>query len=329
MNTRTAPWWPGLTAAFIAGLLAVAIGWFVPTLSPLLIAIVLGVLWRNTAGKPASWEPGIKIAGKRVLRIGIVALGFQVSLVDVLGLGLGTLLLVVLAVGVTLAASLLLGRALGIPAAQRTLIAAGFSICGAAAVVAVENVTDADENETATAVALVVVFGTLMIPLLPLAAAGLQLDPHAGAIWAGTSIHEVAQVVAAAGLINPDVLPVAVTIKLARVLCLAPMVALLAIGLRRRHAASAEATSLPPIVPLFIAGFVAAMLIRTTGVLPAPVLDVIAWVQRLLLASAMFALGLGVHVRSMLKVGGRPFLLAAASTAVIASIGLAGAYVLG
>lgn len=326
-TTGTSPV-PGLLVSFVAAGLAVAVGLVVPTLSPLLVAIVLGVLWRNLFGQPASWGPGIALAGKRVLRIGIVLLGFQVSLVEVLGLGAWALLLVVAAVGVTFCSTVALGKLLGIPAAQRTLVAAGFSICGAAAVVAVEPVTDADENDTATAVALVVVFGTLMIPLLPLAVAALGLSAQAGGMWVGASTHEVAQVVAAAGLIDAEAMPVAVTVKLARVLCLAPMVALLALA-RRRHAANTGATKLPPIVPLFIAGFVAAMLVRTTGVLPTALLDIVAVIQKLLLSAAMFALGLGVHVRSMLKVGGKPFVLAAAATAVIASIGLAGALLLG
>ena len=320
---------PGLLASFAAACLAVAVGVWLSTLSPLLVAILLGVLWRNLAGQPPSWGPGVAVAGKRVLRIGIVLLGFQVSLVEVLGLGPWTLLLVVAAVGVTFCSAVWLGKVLGIPAAQRTLVAAGFSICGAAAVVAVEPVTDADENDTATAVALVVVFGTLMIPLLPLAVAALGLSAEAGGIWVGASTHEVAQVVAAAGLIRPEAMPVAVTIKLARVLCLAPMVALLALARRRAASgAAADCTKLPPIVPLFIAGFVAVMLVRTTGLVPGGVLDVIGLLQKLLLSAAMFALGLGVHVRSMLKVGGRPFLLAAAATAIIGSIGLAGALLL-
>ncbi|MHA7860657.1 YeiH family protein [Tessaracoccus sp. Y36] len=317
---------PGLAAAFAAALLAVAIGQVVPTLSPLLVAIILGVLWRNLAGQPASWAPGVAVAGKRVLRIGIVLLGFQVSLVEVLGLGAGTLLLVVAAVGVTFFTTRLLGRRLGFSMAQSTLIAAGFSICGAAAVVGVEPVTDADENDTASAVALVVVFGTLLIPLLPLAVAALNLGAQAGGMWVGASTHEVAQVVAAAGLIGPEALTVAVTVKLARVLCLAPMVALLALGRRRR--ATADTSALPQIVPLFIAGFVVAMLVRTVGILPGDALGAITVGQKLLLAAAMFALGLGVHVKSMLTVGGKPFILATIATGIITSIGLAGALVL-
>ncbi|WP_220488159.1 putative sulfate exporter family transporter [Tessaracoccus sp. MC1756] len=314
---------PGLAAAFAAALLAVAVGQVVPTLSPLLVAIILGGLWRNLAGQPASWAPGVAVAGKRVLRIGIVLLGFQVSLVEVLGLGAGTLLLVVAAVGVTFFTTRLLGRRLGLSVAQSTLIAAGFSICGAAAVVGVEPVTDADENDTATAVALVVVFGTLLIPLLPLAVAALNLGAQVGGMWVGVSTHEVAQVVAAAGLIGPEALTVAVTVKLARVLCLAPMVALLAMG--RRRAAAGTASAPPPIVPLFIAGFVLAMLARTVGILPQAALGAIAVGQKLLLAAAMFALGLGVHVKSLLTVGGKPFILATVATGIITSIGLAGA----
>ncbi|WP_345582015.1 YeiH family protein [Tessaracoccus lubricantis] len=323
---------PGLVASFAAAGLAVAVGQVVHALSPLLLAIILGALWRNLVGQPASWGPGVAVAGKRVLRLGIVLLGLQVSLVEVVGLGPWTLLLVAAAVGVTFASTQVIGRWLGVPAAQRTLIGAGFSICGAAAVVGVEPVVDGDENDTATAVALVVVFGTLLIPLLPLLVAALDLGAQAGGMWVGASTHEVAQVVAAAGLIGAEALPVAVTVKLARVLCLAPMVALLAVANRRRAVAAAGAgqhpTQLPPVIPLFIAGFLAAMLVRTAGILPDALLAASAVLQKLLLAAAMFALGLGVHVKSMLSVGGKPFVLAGAATTIILMIGLAGAVLL-
>ena len=121
-----------------------------------------------------------------------------------------------------------LGKLLRIPAGLTLLIACGFSICGAAAVAGAAGVTDPNderEEDTVTAVALVVIFGTLMIGLVPLASHLFSLGSEAAGMWAGGSTHETAQVVAADGIIGSGALGVAVIVKLARVLLLAPIVA--------------------------------------------------------------------------------------------------------
>ena len=336
---------PGLTVCLGAAVLAWGLGQLLPGVSPLLVAILAGALWRNLAPVPARLAPGVAVSGKRLLRAGIVLLGLQVSLGSVLGLGAGVLAVVVASVTVTFCATLWIGHLLGIGLAQRLLIASGFSICGAAAVAGVDGVTRAKEEEVATAVALVVLFGTLMIPLVPFLGGVLGLEDQALGIWIGASTHEVAQVVAAGGTMGGGALAVAVTVKLARVLMLAPIAAGVAIHQRRStqpagaagFAASAEgaaspgsaAVRRPPLVPLFILGFIAAMALRTTGVLPEPVLAGAQVLQTLLLSAAMFALGLGVHVKSLLRLGYRPILLGALSTAVILATSLGGIAALG
>lgn len=329
---------PGLAVCLGAAVLAWGLGQLLPGVSPLLVAILAGALWRNLAPVPARLAPGVAVSGKRLLRAGIVLLGLQVSLGSVLGLGAGVLAVVVASVTVTFCATLWIGHLLGIGLAQRLLIASGFSICGAAAVAGVDGVTRAKEEEVATAVALVVLFGTLMIPLVPFLGGALGLEDQALGTWIGASTHEVAQVVAAGGTMGGGALAVAVTVKLARVLMLAPIAAGVSIHQRRseraevaatRGAGAAAAVKRPPLVPLFILGFIAAMALRTTGLLPEPVLDGAQILQTMLLSAAMFALGLGVHLRSLLRLGFRPILLGALSTAVILATSLGGIAVLG
>ncbi|NMR32093.1 YeiH family protein [Crystallibacter degradans] len=314
---------PGLAACVAAAAAVLAAAQLLPGISPLLLAILLGVVWRNLVGVPASWAAGVQLSAKKLLRTGIVLLGLQLSLAEILGLGAGALLVVVAAVGLTFGATMWIGQILGISLTQRLLIASGFSICGAAAVAAVESATDAEEQETVTAIGLVVLFGTLMIPLVPFLGALLGLPDQSLGMWIGASTHEVAQVVAAGGAVGGAALTVAVTVKLARVLMLAPIIAGISWHRRRTQPGGAVAKR-PPIVPLFILGFIAAMLLRTTGVLPVSVLDAAQWLQAALLTAAMFALGLGVHFRGLVTVGGKPVLLAAASTLVILAVALAG-----
>ena len=334
-------WAPGLAVALGAAGLAIAAHRVLPGLSPLLAAIILGVLVGNTVGVPTNLAPGIAVASRRLLRLGIVVLGVQLSLRDIVGLGAGMVAVVVAVVAVGIGSTLWLGQLMGVPPMRRLLIACGFSICGAAAVAAVDGVVEAEEEDVATAVALVVAFGTLMIPLSPLLGALVGFDDRDRGLLAGASIHEVAQVVAAGGLIGGGALGVAVVVKLARVLMLAPVIAV--IGWRRRIAAARAAAGVaaglpeghggadvggtsrrPPLVPLFVIGFLAASLLRTADVLPQAVLHTAPAAQNLLLGAAMFALGCGVHLGRLRQVGLRPVALAAASTVVVSAVALGG-----
>lgn len=293
-----------------------------PGASPLLIAILLGAIWRNSLPVPATFNPGVAFSSKKLLRTGIVLLGLQLSLSTILGLGPGVLLVVVVCVGVTFGGTLIIGGWLGIELPQRLLIAAGFSICGAAAVAATENATRAKQDQVATAIGLVVLFGTLMIPIVPAVGVLFGMDEAAIGMLTGASIHEVAQVVAAGGAVGSGALAVAVTVKLARVVMLAPIVAGLSIYMRRKH--SLGETKKPPIVPLFVVGFIAALLLRTTGTVPAPLLGAAEVAQTFLLAAAMFGLGLGVHIRGLMRSGSRSLVLAALATMVILVVAVAG-----
>ncbi|RFU20530.1 YeiH family protein [Geodermatophilus marinus] len=314
---------PGLTLCAAAVVTSFVVQRVVPSVSVLIIAIGLGVLLANVVRLPATVQPGLAFSAKRLLRLGIVLLGLQLLLGDVLGLGTGMLGVVVAIVAGGIGSTLLVGRLLGVGATQRLLIACGFSICGAAAVAAVDGVVDADEEEVVTAVALVVLFGTLMLPLVPLTAAGLGLSEHVGGLWAGGAIHEVAQVVAAGGTMGAGALTVAVVVKLARVLMLAPVIAAVSWQRRRQPAGGPEGRR-PPLVPLFVVGFLAMVVVRSTGIVPGAVLHVAGAVQVGLLSAAMFALGCGVRLSSLRRVGPRPLLLALVSTVVVASVSLGG-----
>ena len=221
-----------------------------------------------------------------------------------------------------IAGTMYAGKLLGLSWSQRILIACGFSICGAAAVAAADGVVNAREEELLTAVALVVIFGTLMIPTIPLLANAFGMNEVGAGMWAGGSIHEVAQVVAAGSALGATALGVATVVKLARVLMLAPVMAFLSI--RQRRMVDSTATKRPPLVPFFVVAFIGCMGLRSTGILPDELLGLAKTVQTALLAAAMFALGLGVRLSVIRGVGARPFVLAAISTVWVATIAYVG-----
>ena len=357
--------WPGLLFAAAGVSVAYAVSAPFDMVGPMVAAIVLGVVVGNVARVPSVLEPGLAVASKRVLRIGIVVLGLRLSLHDVAGLGAGMILTVIAVVAGGIVTGVAIGRALGIGRRQRLLIACGIAICGAAAVAAVAGVlggradggkvSDGEDDgdrgrdggkaganaegagepglreSVAAAIALVVVFGTLMIALVPMLGHALGLTDMEVGMWGGASVHEVAQVVAIGGSVGGAALGAAVVIKLGRVLMLVPVMAVLGVVERRRIRAAGGGgdVDLPPIMPLFVAGFLAMVAVRSTGVVPQGVLDAAGVAEQLLLGAAMFALGVGVRFSLIRKVGGAPVVMAAAATVVVAVIGLAGVLLAG
>ncbi|QQM53995.1 YeiH family protein [Rhodococcus pyridinivorans] len=320
----------GVCAAGAA--IAIVLGRLFPAVNPMLIAIVLGALVANLVPVPAWIGPGVDFSTKRLLRLGIAVLGLQLVFHDILTLGWGVIALVVVIVAAGITGTMYLGRVLGLSWTQRVLISCGFSICGAAAVAAADGVVDAKRKEVITSIALVVVFGTLMIPGIPLLVGVLGMDDLQSGILAGGSIHEVAQVVAAGGMIGGGTLAVATVVKLARVLMLAPVMAYLGVVRRRRSRETGVHEDTvgrqPPLVPVFVIGFLAAVAVRSSGLLPDVVLEHAALVQSALLTTAMFGLGLGVRVGLLRSIGLRPFVLAASSTLWVVLIALVGVLVL-
>lgn len=360
---RLAALWPGLLLCAVGTAVAFGVVRLLPGMSPMLTAIILGVLVRNVFRLQSRLEPGIAYAAKRILRIGVVLLGLQLMLGDILALGPGLILVVVCVVTVGILTTVAVGRWMGMKRTQVLLIGGGFSICGAAAVAAVDGVLDDDdEEEVVTAVALVVIFGTLMIPLVPLVAGTIGLSDHQTGLWAGASVHEVAQVVAVGGTVSSTALAAAVIVKLARVLMLAPVLTVVGlwrrVDTRRAAAAPAESTAMsaagasaaatglaasdesptgrgirqthrPPIMPLFVAGFIAMVAIRSLGIVPPAVVGAASVAQSVLLAAAMFALGAGVKISMFRRIGPKPFILAVIATVVVGGIGLGGVLLFG
>lgn len=326
---------PGVVVCLVAAGVSYGASVVVPNLSPLLVAIILGVIVANTSGVSKALLPGVGFSAKKLLRLGIVLLGLKLVLGDIWALGLPVITVVVAVVGVGLLGTILIGRLLRVPEQLTTLVACGFSICGAAAVAGAAGVTDPDEKDeeaTVTAVALVVIFGTLMIAIAPLVTAAVGMDPTQAGIWVGASVHEVAQVVAAGGIIGGGVLTVAVLVKLARVLLLAPVMMVLSLWVRRRGTLGGGQQSkgkLPPVVPLFVVGFLGMVIIRSLVPLQEGPLAVAGVAQTALLAAAMFALGTGVRAKTLKEVGLRPFGLAVLSTLLVASTAYIGVFTLG
>ncbi|WP_435742303.1 putative sulfate exporter family transporter [Nocardioides sp. SYSU DS0663] len=316
---------PGLALAGAAAGVALAVQAWLPVLGATLVAVALGFAAAASGRLPDEARPGLRVAARQVLRVGVALLGLQLVVSDVVGLGWRVLLVVAAVVVLGILGTLLAARRLGVPEEQALLVACGFSICGAAAVAALDGVRRNRAEDVARVVALVVVCGSVAMLLVPLLAAALGLPRAAAGAWAGASVHEVGQVVVAGGLLGGAALQVAVAVKLGRVLLLAPVLAVVA---ARSRGAAADGAR-PPLVPAFVLAFVVLVLLASTGLVPEPVLAAAGHVQAGALAAAMFALGCALDPAALGRTG-RPLVrLAAAATALVTALGLPAAYVVG
>ncbi len=308
----------GTAAAFFLNTL-------VPAVSALTVAVVLGVA---VGGRlPAGTREGLGWATKKFLRLGVVLLGLQLGLGEVFGLGAGKVLAVVVTVLVAFFGTLLLGRLIRVSRGLALMVATGFSICGASAIAAMDSVTESDKEDVATAVTLVTLYGSAAIALIPFVGQALGMSPERLGSWAGLSVHEVAQVVAAASPAGAGAVAIAVVIKLTRVVLLAPMVA--GVSIVRRRRGETTAGKRPAIVPLFVLGFLAMMLVRSSGIMPSAALSVVKVVTTLLFAAALFGLGSGVRIGALLRAGRRGLVLGALSTLLVAGAGYGALAVVG
>lgn len=323
---------PGLFLAACGLAIALAVHGLLPTVPMLTVAVVLGVvaahLPRLRKVVRGSARPGLAYAGRRLMRIGIVLLGLQLGLDDVGRLGWATVVMTLVVVIATLSGTWWLARRLRLPGDQPLLIAAGYAICGASAIGAVGEARDSDERDAATSVALVTLCGTLAIAVLPLLQGPLGLGDAEFGRWVGASVHDVGQVVATAQTAGDAALGEAVLVKLVRVALLAPLVAAVALASRRpgRDTAGSGKPSRTkaPLIPLFVVGFLAAVTLRSTGLLPGEVLEAAHTGQELLLAAALFGLGSAVDLPSLARTGARTALLGLSAWLVVAGVSYAG-----
>jgi len=290
-------------------------------LSPMILAILIATAFHNLVGTPAWAKAGVAFSLRRILRFAIILLGFQLTLSQLREVGSSGFALIVATLVATFLVTKWLARPFGVDPKLAELIAAGTSICGASAVIATNSVTHSSEEDVTYAVAAVTVLGSLAMFLWPLLPGALHLGPRAYGLWAGASIHEIAQVVAAAFQNGPESGDFGTIAKLSRVMLLAPLVILLGLWHRLRSHGGASGAKAP--FPWFVLGFIAVILVNSAIALPTPARDAIVRTTPFMLSVALAAMGLLTDIRKLRAKGMRPFLLACASWLFIAGFSLA------
>lgn len=286
-------------------------------LGALTLAIVAGIMVGNTL-YPRIYQycdEGIIFAKQKLLRLGIILYGFRLTFQQIADVGVSGVIIDALTLCSTFMLACWLGRKLfGLDRDTAWLIGAGSSICGAAAVLATEPVLKAEASKVAVAIATVVIFGTLAIFLYPLLyPLAVHWFPWVTAenygVYTGSTMHEVAQVVAAGHAISPEAENAAVIAKMLRVMMLAPFLVTLGWWVKRRQPLAEGQTKSALSFPWFALLFIIVALFNSLHLLPAHAVNMINQLDNLLLAMAMAALGLTTHFSQLKRAGLRPILL--------------------
>ncbi|MEW8969037.1 MAG: putative sulfate exporter family transporter [Mesobacillus sp.] len=306
-----------LAARLIAGLPFFAI------MGQLVIAIMLGMIWRASVGVNSGLLEGASYSSKKLLRLGIILLGFRLNLYDIYNAGTTVFFIAFANLTFALLVVYLLSRLFKVEKRLGILTACGTAICGAAAVVAIAPVIKANEKETAVGAANVAVLGTIFTILYTLIFSYLDLNALDYGVFAGGTLHEIAHVVAAADPAGQAALDLAIIVKLTRVALLVPVAILIGFLIQRKESGddSQKMTLANLPIPWFILGFLAVSAFNTLGVVSDVVASAIVSLAYLLIGMAMAGLGLNVDFKSFRQMGGKALSAGLAGSVLLSVFG--------
>ena len=292
-------------------------------ISPIIIAIILGLLISNSVKNIHNYSEGFAFSIKYLLKLGIIFLGIRLSISDILLYGSQGLIVIIPCIAISIFIVSNLRKYFQVSDNLSLLIAVGTSICGATAIVALAPAINAKKEEISYAIANITVFGLIAMFLYPLLGFIVFNDNSlAVGLFLGTSIHETAQV-AGSGMIyaeqyeNPSVLDIATVIKLVRNTMMVMVIPLLAY-VARKNSKQNNKINIGSIFPYFIIGFLVFGMIRTIGDQFEYQIGIELWNNfimyikfsaELLLIIAMSAVGYNTKLDKFKNLGLKPFYL--------------------
>jgi uncharacterized integral membrane protein (TIGR00698 family) len=303
----------------------------------LVLAILIGAAIRTAWTPGQRWKPGIDFSAKLLLEIAVVLLGASVSAATILSAGWPLLISILGIVGGAILLSFGIGRLFGLSKRLAILVACGNSICGNSAIAAVAPVIGADGDDVASSIAFTAVLGVAVVLILPLIGAVLGMTQVAYGALAGLTVYAVPQVIAAAAPMGAKSVQIGTLVKLIRVLMLGPVCLVLSLMTARLREEADEPAphvtagdrprpgrpALHQLVPWFIIGFLAMVVIRSAGLIPAGALGPIGEAATIFTVISMAALGLGVDLRTVSRAGGPVTITVVLSLLALGSVSFA------
>lgn len=301
---------------------AYAVSKFEGAISPLFMSMVMGLIFVNAGGWGDKGKEAATFAAKRCLRIGVVLLGFQISIDKFIEVGpRGLIAVVVIVAGVFLGLRFAAKKA-GLTDSLSTLIAGGFAICGATAIAAISSTRKSEERDVSYAVAVVALCGTLSVFVIPVLAHLFSLSDATAGAWIGAAVHDVGQVIATASIMGPEALDSAVIVKLTRVVLLIPLILFLSTQ-------NSEKKSLRSATPTFVVAFVLCAVLVNALPLSDGAITAGKELSKIFLSIGLFGMGLGVRWASIKALGAKPLMVGLSAWVVCGAFALGIIHVVG
>lgn len=288
-------------------------------LEALTIAIIIGIIYNNTIGTSDTLKYGVKFSLKRLLKIGIVLLGFKLNIYSIMKLGPKILVMVLIYVPLALTLAILLRKVFGVNKKLATLLGIGSCICGASAVVAMAPCINAEDDDSVIAVSIVSFLGAIgVLVYSAVAASGLSLSDVQYGVWSGISLHGVAHALAAAFARGDVSGEIGTFVKMTRVLMLVPV----SIALGYLFNNDKSEVSKKAKFPMYVLYFIIAGVLNSFGVIPEGITKILTKTSSIFILMAMTAMGLSVDFKSLINKGVKAFLLGTLIFAILSSLSL-------
>ncbi len=318
-----------LCSLYVTNFIGDAIAWKKNPLSPILVAILLGIILRSSLSLPSMFQPGISFGVKKLLRLGIILMGIRLSILTVLQIGVVAVGMIIICIGAALVCTMIIAKKIGVSDKLGTLIAAGTSICGVSAIVATSPTIQANEEETTYAVGTITIFGILATLCYPyITELLLKLSVSAAGFFIGTAVHDTSQATATAliydqlwakktdmGLTCADI---AITTKLVRNTFMIVIIPLLGLWYNKKSFQEKGSTTfkIGTYIPLFVMGYIVMGIVRSLGDYFFGI-DHQSWVTTwheikglatFLITVAIACVGLNTDIKKLTHLGYKPFL---------------------
>lgn len=319
----------GVLAAAILAAAAATVSALVPgALGAVPIAVGLGLVVGQFLPRQRI-DCGVHFVATHVLKLGVILLGARLSIGEVATLGFASVGLVLVIPVLGFATAMIVGRRLQLSDEVRGLLAVGSAICGNTAVMAAAPVLRARSREVGLVVATITLCGTVSLVVYPIVGRLLGLSDVSFGLWAGLSIQDTSQVIAASSAYSDSARDVATVVKLVRSAALAAVLPMLAWWRGRRSGGEDASSSALNAFPLFVLGFLALAALRSVGAIGDTVAGWISEVASWAILLAVAGLGLSVKLGDLQRASIRTIATGLAAAAALGASALAAAIVVG
>lgn len=322
---------PGLMLSIAVALTSILLSNLIPgdIIGATVMALLVGMAFNPLLTKYEGLANGVDFAGKTILRIGIILMGVNLNLSDVVRVGSYALFVMIFTMATAFGAGNLIGKLFGMHWKLTNLLSVSTAICGGTAIATVGPVIKAKEEYIAYAISATFLFDIATVVIFPWIGFALGMSENGFGLWVGTAVNDTSSVVAAGYAFSQIAGNTAVIVKLTRTLFIIPFVLAFSL-ISQRLEAKANGTQersrvhLKKIFPYFIILFLIVVTLRSIGCIPTSVIPLVATTSKLCMIIALSAIGLKTSYRDIKNIGPKPMFLGfiVDTLVVIVSIGV-------